>query len=644
MQQECKVEAEAVIQYFNASTQALERSRNLKRVLICVDFPTPQYRPNLAHKLPVLSIEFEFVSPFQADLSPATSVFFPKFIDQGKLSIRWNRPLNQQLLLSNAKPEQLHNLLRCVKMFFGGSGEAHVPKPTGNFSRPPLSAFSTSSSSRTLSRSNSVSQLSASALPSASTECKENNATSNNQVDDDDVKIITVPKNVEKHVDSPIRRRSELSPAHQIKRRSAAIVSPAVLELDQASPNTRNRLRTQRQLSGKIVSPLTKRTNVLNAAQIEAIASAHIGGCAGVGTRLFGASTSTSGAFNISAPQSRAGSFPNSNTSSGVPSRSVSPSAGNAFASFSKPANAPPTIDESTLSSEQRHVLALALGGVSLFFSGSAGTGKSHLLRVILSRLEKAHPIGSVFATASTGVAAVQIGGTTLHHFAGVGGTRLDTAPVTELASQLRMHKSKLQSWQRARVLVIDEISMIDGVMFEKLEQLARELRHNSAPFGGIQLILCGDFFQLPPVSKPGQNKPFCFEVKAWDSVIQHSIELKQVFRQADNEFVRLLNRLRWGVCTAEMAHRLRTESGSDFEKHDGIEATTLNTHKADVEQRNRDKLDELEGEKVVLMAADTGEPQLLAQLQASCPARAVLELKVGAQVLNCCSTSFFGL
>ena len=149
-------------------------------------------------------------------------------------------------------------------------------------------------------------------------------------------------------------------------------------------------------------------------------------------------------------------------------------------------------------------------------------------------------------------------------------------------------------------------------------------------------MILCGDFFQLPPVTKHGQPpKPFAFEVDAWRRCVgANTVELRTVFRQADGVFVRMLNRIRWGVCTAEMAHVLRTESGADFEKNDGIEATTLNTHKADVEQRNRERLDELPGEKVVFAANDTGEPQLLAQLQASCQARATLELKVGAHVI----------
>ena len=118
----------------------------------------------------------------------------------------------------------------------------------------------------------------------------------------------------------------------------------------------------------------------------------------------------------------------------------------------------------------------------------------------------------------------VVVPGTTLHHFAGVGGSRLDTASASELAGQLRHNKTKVSQWLHAKVLVIDEISMIDGIMFEKLEEMARILRNSFKPFGGLQLILCGDFFQLPPVSRPGSVKPFCFETKAWADTIQHSV------------------------------------------------------------------------------------------------------------------------
>ena len=113
--------------------------------------------------------------------------------------------------------------------------------------------------------------------------------------------------------------------------------------------------------------------------------------------------------------------------------------------------------------------------------------------------------------TACTGVAAVLIGGTTLHSFASCGTN--DSITKEEMATKIKKVKKNAERWRKCRVLVIDEISMLDGDLFEKLEHVAKDVRRDSRPFGGIQVILCGDFHQLPPVSygKP-QAKKFAFQ------------------------------------------------------------------------------------------------------------------------------------
>lgn len=109
------------------------------------------------------------------------------------------------------------------------------------------------------------------------------------------------------------------------------------------------------------------------------------------------------------------------------------------------------------------------------------------------------------------------------------------------------------QIWRKCKHLIIDEISMVDGAYFEKIEKVARAVRGNDKPFGGIQLILCGDFFQLPPVCKPkpGESKAppirFCFQTKVWDECRLLNFELKKVHRQSDQKFVSILNRIRIG-------------------------------------------------------------------------------------------------
>lgn len=157
------------------------------------------------------------------------------------------------------------------------------------------------------------------------------------------------------------------------------------------------------------------------------------------------------------------------------------------------------------LSAEQTRVLEMVKAGENVFFTGSAGTGKSYLLKRIISSL----PPETTFATASTGAAASLIGGTTLHAFAGIGTGNGTLDHCISLASR----ESHTAVWRRCGCLVIDEVSMIDADFFDKLEGVARAVRRNKKPFGGIQLVLCGDFCQLPPVSKEGERKEYCFKV-----------------------------------------------------------------------------------------------------------------------------------
>lgn len=159
----------------------------------------------------------------------------------------------------------------------------------------------------------------------------------------------------------------------------------------------------------------------------------------------------------------------------------------------------------SILSEEQIQVMNMVRNGNSVFITGSAGTGKSFLLQRIIGTL----PPETTYCTASTGAAASVIGGTTLHSFAGIG---TGSAPLEQCIS-LASREHKVMHWKQCQILLIDEISMVSGEYFDKLEAIARAVRRNKKPFGGIQLVLCGDFLQLPPVSKDGRKRVFCFQV-----------------------------------------------------------------------------------------------------------------------------------
>ncbi|XP_075567435.1 ATP-dependent DNA helicase PIF1 [Pelecanus crispus] len=276
------------------------------------------------------------------------------------------------------------------------------------------------------------------------------------------------------------------------------------------------------------------------------------------------------------------------------------------------------------LSAEQEAVLGAVRSGKSIFFTGCAGTGKSFLLKRIVGSL----PPKSTYATASTGVAACHIGGTTLHAFAGIGSGK---APL-EQCIQLAERPGVRQHWLACQHLIIDEISMVDGKFFDRLEAVARAVRKRDEPFGGIQLIICGDFLQLPPVCKANEETKFCFQAKSWRKCIHINMELTEVRRQTDKTFVSLLSEVRLGRCTEEVS-RLLMQTAANRSERDGILATRLCTHKDDVEITNERCLQQLSGQVHTFEALDS-DPMLVKLIDAQCPVGGRVELKLGAQVM----------
>eukprot|EP00964_Phaeocystis_antarctica_P034757 scaffold19799_cov69-Phaeocystis_antarctica.AAC.4 len=203
--------------------------------------------------------------------------------------------------------------------------------------------------------------------------------------------------------------------------------------------------------------------------------------------------------------------------------------------------------------------------------------------------------------------------------------------------------------WAAARCLIIDEISMLDASFFEKLEAVARRVRNNQKPFGGLQLILSGDFFQLPPVSRDGFR--FAFEAESWARCVPQLVELTTVFRQSDPAFVAALNepkpkltpdpdpnpdQVRLGRCSDQTRLLLQGCLRRTLPDDDGVGAATrLCSHVKDCERINTACLAELPGEIKTFRARDTGRDDAsLAQLRSSAAAPAELKLKAGAQVI----------
>ncbi|GAA5974457.1 hypothetical protein JCM11641_003225 [Rhodosporidiobolus odoratus] len=298
------------------------------------------------------------------------------------------------------------------------------------------------------------------------------------------------------------------------------------------------------------------------------------------------------------------------------------------------------------LSPEQQMVLKLVVEDEkNVFFTGSAGTGKSVLLREIIASLKRKYRGGSdaVAVTASTGMAACNIGGVTIHSFAGIG---IGQGTAEQLIANIKKNRNANAKWQRVKVLVVDEVSMVDGYLFDKLAAIATALKKKAGksgsaaagkPFGGIQLVVTGDFFQLPPVTK-GVTPTFAFEAAAWKQCIDHTVNLTQVFRQKDTEFINMLNEMRFGRLSQESIKKfyaLQREPKYPI----GIEPTELFPMRNEVERSNQNRLRALKGDEHTFKSEDTtADPDPARQKTNpylnNFMAPDSLTLKVGAQVM----------
>jgi ATP-dependent DNA helicase PIF1 len=279
------------------------------------------------------------------------------------------------------------------------------------------------------------------------------------------------------------------------------------------------------------------------------------------------------------------------------------------------------------------------LQGKSCFLTGCGGTGKSYLTARLITDLKEKYGPAAVAVTATTGIAACHIRGVSLHSFAGIG---LGQESADLLIKRVRRSRWAADRWRATRCLVIDEISMLDAALFDKLDAIARSLRADPRPFGGLQLLLVGDFAQLPPVSKGGAPPAdFCFDARAWTAAVEVQVELRQVFRQRDAAFVALLAAIRLGECTPATVARLAAASAAAAAAADAAVAgggapaerpTRLFARNAEVEDVNARGVAALPGPAVTLAAHDTGQSPHLEALQKSCLAPATLVLKIGAQ------------
>lgn len=279
------------------------------------------------------------------------------------------------------------------------------------------------------------------------------------------------------------------------------------------------------------------------------------------------------------------------------------------------------------LPQEKQDVVQHLAAGSNIFITGCAGTGKSYLLKLIKEVYE---PYGMV-VTASTGIAAVQIGAVTLHSWAGIGKGDL---PLEQIYQHLDSFKGAKQRKQMrmAKILAIDEISMISADVFELVDKVLQYVRKNNQPFGGVQLILLGDFLQLPPVGR-GDAVKFCFESEVWHQLNIQTCVLREVYRQRDQRFITLLDNLRFGRPTADDIGLLQARMNLDHSLLD-IKPTMITTHNALAEQANKHELDAIEARSYSFVQETEGDARYIDFLQKYCLAPVRLDLKIGAQVM----------
>lgn len=284
----------------------------------------------------------------------------------------------------------------------------------------------------------------------------------------------------------------------------------------------------------------------------------------------------------------------------------------------------------------QSQALDILKMGKNVFLTGPAGSGKTHVINAYVKYL-KSHAV-DVAVTASTGIAATHIGGQTIHSWSGLG--IKDT--LTDYDIESLMERQYLyKRFEKTKVLIIDEVSMLHHFRLDLIEWICRQMKRSEAPFGGMQIILCGDFFQLPPVSKrrfdgyefiePVESE-FAFKAESFLNSKFTICYLSEQHRQKDNQYLGILNQIRQNKVTQKTVDLLKSRLNADPDT--GTVITRLYTHNIDVDEINKRHLGLIEAGERVYNMTSKGAPSLVESLKKSCLSPEKLVLKKGARVM----------
>jgi ATP-dependent DNA helicase PIF1 len=268
------------------------------------------------------------------------------------------------------------------------------------------------------------------------------------------------------------------------------------------------------------------------------------------------------------------------------------------------------------------------MSGANVFLTGAPGAGKTYVLNEFVGRAQRAGK--RVAVTASTGIAASHLGGTTIHSWSGLGiADSLTSDDLRKFKESERLTKR----YNGTDILVIDEVSMLHGARLDMVNQVAKLLRGSDAPFGGLQVVLVGDLFQLPPVSRQSSSFDFAHLSAAWQELDLKVCYITEQHRQQDNDLLlAMLEAMRLG--SLDDSHELLLRERLSSQPAADVVVTRLYAHNLDVEAINQKHLQQLDGESRTFYRQTKGGKAKLEQLSKSLLAPEELELKLDAEVM----------